>query len=232
LQIDVVLNLSDAGEATEVPPPQFPRMRQPISRDPRILAPPPPPKPEQRQKEYIGELLSVARVLADIHPANGCVRISSVDLLDMQVVLNRMPSENVEWEKIRNLRTTSKLAEVSVAALQNRKEQPNFLRTFLKGLESPIDKCGSGTAAPMHAVIFVSHGYEFPGGSHKESFKFPDAPDFHAYYYMLYAASRPNYDDLSSYLKSAGAKSHEVYQPRDLRDAMARTLNDIARPAK
>ena len=228
LQIDVVLNLSDAGDVVEIPPSILPRLRRSPDFDPRLMAPPPREvKMQQRQKEYIGALLATAKVLAAIHPANGCVRVNAIDVMNMEVAIRRMSADGVEWEKVRNYRTTSKLAEVSLTALKNRKEQPNFVREFLSGLQAPIEKCGTGAGAPLHAVIFVSQSYVFPSGSKKENFKSSD-PGFQFFYYRLDVATKNIYDDLGSYLKSNGAKTYDLYGPRDLRDAMARTLSDIS----
>jgi hypothetical protein len=232
VQIDIVLNFSDAGEAVNIPDIPVPRMRRYPSIEPRILPPPPEVKVQQRQKEYIGALLTVAQVLASIRPANGCVRISGMDILDMQEVLHRMAPEQVEWEKIQRYRTTEKLAEVSVAALKNRKEQPNFVRNYLKDLQSPIENCGTGSEPPLHTVIVVSHPYVFPSGSHKENFKFENDPTFRFYHFLLNVGSKGVYDDLGSYLKSAGAKTQEINTPHDLREAMARTISDFTKSQK
>jgi hypothetical protein len=232
LQIDVVLNLSDAGENTEIPPSNFPpRFRARIT-DPRTILPPHQQNAQEHQKQYIGALFSVAQVLASIQPANGCVRLSAIDMMDMKAPMQRVDPKKIGWEKFRTYRTTEKLAEINVNALKNRKEQPAFLRDFLAGLHTPIENCGTGTEPPMHAIIFVSRSYAFPDGAHKESFHFPNSPNFHAYHYLLNIEGRSTYDDLGPYLKSAGAKSHDVYQPRDLRDAMARTLNEISKTSK
>ena len=231
IQLDVVLNLSDIGEAFEIPQ-IIPRMRRSMTIDPRMLPSPPSPSNVQKhQKEYIGALLAVAQVLASVHPSNGCVRISTIDMLNMDNPIRRAKPESLDWESIRSNRTSAKLAEVSVNALKNRKEQPTFIRDFLTSLQLPIENCGSGSD-PMHAVILVSHSYVFPSGSHKHSFKFPDSPSLRYYDYLLRVGSEHVYDDLGSYLKSAGAKSHDVYTPRDLRETLAHTLNDITRPSK
>ena len=84
----------------------------------------------------------------------------------------------------------------------------------------------------MHALIFISRSYIFPDGAHKESFHFPDSSSFRAYHYLLNIDLHNTYDDLGPYLKSAGAKSHDIVQPKDLRSLMAHTLDDITRAAK
>jgi hypothetical protein len=239
LQIDLVLNLSDVGELPDNPQtgvPLFPR-----GLVPRFSRPPKQQNPQDHQKQYIGALFSVAQVLASIQPANGCVRINAIDMMDMKAPMLRVDPKKVEWEKFRTYRTTEKLAEINVNALKNRKDQPTFLRNFLSGLQAPIEHCGSGTEPPMHAVIVISRSYIFPSGAHKESFHFPDSSSFRAYHYMLNVeAPRTNnnidahiaYDDLGPYLKSAGAKSHDVYQPKDLRSLLAHTLDEITRTQK
>jgi hypothetical protein len=232
LQIDVVLNFSDSGEAVSIPETSFPRLRRFPSIDPRVFAVPRPDRVQQRQKEYISALLSVAQVLSAIRPSNGCVRISGIDILDMEEVMHRMRPENVEWEKIRQYRTTEKLAEVSVAALKNRKEQPTFVGDYLKRIQTPIEHCGTGSEPPVHTLIFVSHPYVFPSGAHKENFKLEGGSSFRFYHYLLNVGSKGVFDDLGSYLKNSGAKSLEIYTPRGLRDAMARTLSDIAKSQK
>jgi hypothetical protein len=229
LQIDIVLNLSDVGEAFEIPPSRFPQYP---NRDPRIIRPPRQQNPQEHQKQYIGALLSVAQVLGSIQPSDGCVRINALDMTDMKIAMQRVEPKNVEWEKFRTYRTTEKLAEVDVNALKNRKAQPIFLHDFLTRLESPIEHCGTGAEPPMHAIIVVSRNYVFPDGAHKQSFHFPDSKSFRAYHYQLHVETRSPYDDLGSYLKSAGAKSIFIRQPKDLRSAMAHTLDEITRPAK
>jgi hypothetical protein len=227
LQIDLVLNFSDGGEVFEIPPSMFnrrarfglPEMTRPVVTPETI---------KQRQKEYLGALLSAAQVIAAIHPANGCVRISGIDITSMEAVFQRTPPEKMEWEKLRNLRTTTKLAEVSVSALQNRKEQPIFLRDYLTSLQAPIEHCGTSVEAPLHAVIFVSHSFAFPNGSHKDDFHLADRSSFRVHYIQLNAGSRTSYDDLGSLLKSADAKSHEVYEPRQFREALAKTISDLS----
>jgi hypothetical protein len=146
--------------------------------------------------------------------------------------MHRTPPENVEWEKIRQYRTTEKLAEVSVAALKNRKEQPTFVGDYLKRIQTPIEHCGTGSEPPVHTLIFVSHPYVFPSGAHKENFKLEGGSSFRFYHYLLNVGSKGVFDDLGSYLKNSGAKSLEIYTPRGLRDAMARTLSDIAKSQK
>ena len=231
LQIDVVLNLSDVGEVVEFPTARPPAQLR-IGREPRILRPPEPQNAQGHQKEYIGALFSVAQVLASIQPANGCVRINAIDMMDMNAPMRRVDPKKIDWEKFRTYRTTEKLAEINVKALTNRKEQPTFLRDFLAGLQTPIEQCGTGDGPPMHAIIFVSRSYIFPSGAHKESFHFPDSSSFRAYHYQLNFEVRNGYDDLGSYLKSAGAKSHDIVQPKDLRSLLAHTLDEITRPAK
>jgi hypothetical protein len=230
LQIDVVLNLSDVGEVVEFPETNTPRFRN--RSEPRIIRPPKQQNAQEHQKQYIGALFAVAQVLASIQPANGCVRINAIDMMDMKATMQRVDPKKVDWEKFRTYRTTEKLAEINVNALKNRKEQPVFLRDFLAGLQTPIEHCGNGPEPPMHAIIVVSRSYVFPDGAHKESFHFPDSSSFRAYHYLLNMDVRNSYDDLGSYLKSAGAKSHDILQPKDLRSLIARTLDEITRTAK
>jgi hypothetical protein len=230
LQIDLVLNLSDVGEVLDqVPEMSTPRI--PRRGEPRIIRPPRQQNAQDHQKQYIGALFSVAQVLSSIQPTNGCVRINAIDMMDMKATMQRVDPKKVDWEKFRTYRTTEKLAEINVNALKNRKEQPIFLRDFLAGLQTPIENCGTG-ADPMHAIIIVSRSYVFPDGAHKESFRFPESSSFRAYHYLLNIEVRSSYDDLGSYLKSAGAKSHDIVQPKDLRSLIARTLDEITRTAK
>lgn len=229
VQLDVVLNFSDPGDTFTIPPSVFSRARRSIfdSMPETVQMSTTPGKIQLRQKEYIGAVLSVGQVLAAIHPANGCVRISGIDMTGMEVAFRRSAPESIEWEALRKTRSTTKLAEVSVHALQNRKEQPMFLRDFLTNLQEPIANCGSG-ADPLHEVIFVSHAFAFPVGAHKEDFHITDHANFRIHYYQLNTGPRANYDDLGSFLKSADTKSHDVFEPKQLREAMARTFADIA----
>jgi hypothetical protein len=232
LQIDVVINLSDVGEIVGGPQTGTPQFSGGLVPRMTVVRPPRQQDPQEHQKQYIGALFSVAQVLASIQPANGCVRINAIDMMDMKTTMLRIDPKKVDWEKFRTYRTTEKLAEINVNALKNRKDQPMFLRDFLAGLQTPIEHCGSGAEPPMHALIFVSRGYIFPSGAHKESFHFPDSASFRAYHYLLNIEVRNTYDDLGAYLKSAGAKSHDIIQPKDLRPLMAHTLDDITRAAK
>ena len=230
IQLDVVLNFSDVGETFVIPPSVFSRARRSIfdSMPETMQGTIAPGRIQQRQKENLSSVLSVGQVLAAIHPSNGCVRISGIDMTAMEVAFKRSTPESIDWEALRNSRSTNKLAEISVHALQNRKEQPIFLRDFLTNLQAPIENCGSAVPAPLHVVVFVSQAFAFPVGAHKDDFHITDHSSFRIHYYQLNTGARGTFDDLGSFLKSADTKSHDVFEPKQLREAMAKTFSDIA----
>jgi len=236
LQIDVVLDFTDHGEVEKtdtedelrsyndrrLPPwerrerPRGLRAEQAVVRGPA---------------EYIADLLAIGHTLAKLQPANGCVRFSGIDMTAMNAGFRRVAPDKMDWEELRKAQTPAKGGGVSVAALKNRKEQPLFLRDFLKGLEAPIDSCGSSAVAPLHAVLFVSHRFLFPRGSHKEPFRAANPADYRLFYWQLNEGNREHGDDLESYLKSSEAQVHGFEEPHRFREILAHTLAEIVTAA-
>src|SRR5437588_6941812 len=99
-------------------------------------------------------------------PDDGCVLVSAFDALKDQVVLKPTPAENVDWQKVHDVETGPDKDTISVTALEGRKDLPQFIEKQFSALMT-TPSCYKGASKPTRIVLVLTHGLQFPEGSHK-----------------------------------------------------------------
>jgi len=187
-----------------------------------------------------------AGVLSQLAPAQGCVRVSAIDILRLKVVLDRSPADapsnvNRVQQAIPSLRDN---AAIDIHSLMGRTKAREFFHQFIDKVVSDNAACGPEFVGVGRAIIVVSDSLVFPENSDRtpvvasqsrssliflirfsspsirvstaDSAEFPGAID-----------ARYSLDEVGYMLSSLHPRNFDVVEAKDFRRAVAEIVQDI-----
>lgn len=174
----------------------------------------------------LGRALQVSSVLSRISPLNGCVFVTAIDPIRMQVPFPAKPSSQIDWVELQKDLTKSDQSMIDARVLQNHKGPGLFLRDTLQQLASPNSTCGTGPAPASHLVAIVGATTNLPGFS--KEMRLSDVTTERArFYYFHVRNDSPFPDDVGKVLNSAKTKRLGVNDPESFRRALASFISDL-----
>lgn len=180
-----------------------------------------------RDVSYFVRLLQSATVLASMKPTDGCMLVSAFNATKREVVLKPAPAENVDWDRIHDQQVGPDKDTISVAALEERKDVPQFVQTQFHALMK-TPSCYEGHGKPLRVVVVLTHGLQFPDGSHKTKAESCDCKVF----YLRQAETAMMIDDLKNIFSDLNPKVFEYSDPDQFRHKLADLIKEIDAAAK
>lgn len=237
LRLDIVLNLTERSDL-EVKPhsvPEPPRRRR---RGWGIFSVPPEWQMGRSRQDFVTEaLLSIGDELSAVK-VNGCTRISVVDAVRANVLVDRRDSydPNLLLQNIRDRRATHK---IDAHVLVLRQEAGAFLHDFFQTVIQDNTGCGSQVSPSERAIVFVSDALVFPNSHQLTPLSPPPAePPTKFYFFRMTifeyvqqiginrtsaTASVPD-DQVNRLLSSLEVRRFDLSTPKDLQKALPKFL--------
>jgi hypothetical protein len=217
VRIDVVFNLT-GNEQLGLTPDNFESFRRPYTED---------------------ALRGATTLLSQLAPAQGCLRVSAIDILRLNVVLDRSsadPASNLNriQKAIPSLRDR---ATVDAHTLAGRTKAREFFHQFLENVIRDNAACSEGIPNAGRVIMVVSDSLIFPKGIDREPVSPPESRNalfFHVRlsYTLFYRensslAAATAFDEVGHMLGPLHPRNFAVVEPKDLRRAVAEIVQDI-----
>jgi len=181
-------------------------------------------------------------VLSQLAPAQGCVRVSAIDILRLKVVLDRSPADapsnlNRVQQAIPSLRDD---AAIDIHSLMGRTKAREFFHQFVDKIVSDNAACSSEFVGAGRAIIVVSDSLVFPENSDTAPVVASQDRSALVFHIRFSSASiRVNsynsdpiavsysLDEVGHMLGPLHPRNFDVVAPKDLRRVVADIVQDI-----
>lgn len=181
-------------------------------------------------------------VLSQLAPAQGCVRVSAIDILRLKVVLDRSPADalsnlNRVQQAISSLRDN---AAIDLHSLMGRTKAREFFHEFVDKIVSDNAACGPELVGAGRAIIIVSDSIVFPKNSDTTSvvasqsrsslifdIRFSSPSIRVNSYNSDPIAVRYSLDEVGQMLSPLHPRNFNVVEAKDFRRAVAEIVHDI-----
>lgn len=182
-----------------------------------------------RQQSVESALVGSVGALSQLRPANGCVRVSAIDIIHTEITRDRAIADPaVDWQKVREaIRKNRDSVTVDVRTLEGRKKARNFFRQFLEHVISDKTGCGEGMEQVDRAVVIVSDSLSFPSGSENEPVDATAQSGSRFFHMKITSRNVPTYDQVGHMLASLHPRQFNVNDSMDLRNALAKLIADL-----
>jgi hypothetical protein len=182
-----------------------------------------------RQIYVEGTLHGATSVFSQLKPDHGCVRVSAVDILHLDVTLDRtFANPESDWRNVHNSilrnRDTSK---VDIRTLTGRTKAREFFHQFLDRVISDSTGCGQDSGNIERAVVVVSDSLVFPKGIDTEPVVPRNLQAARFFHVRISPEHQPAYDQVGHMLDPLHPRRFDVTSPKQLRHAVAEIIRDI-----
>lgn len=172
----------------------------------------------------VQNMLESGSVLGRFRPANGCVRISVIDVLRTKVILDRFPVEQLNWARLQEAIAKIDQNVVDVNVLSNQKKVAQFTDDYLQMIASEKDGCGTKSEVSPLAVV-VSPDVVLPYGNRLGDLTPLPRNEF---VYVHVGWGNGWVDGMGQILGSAKPEKFNCGNPRDFRGALAKIAGLIS----
>lgn len=206
LRIDVVLNLT--GDLNmSMSPTFFGRMRQ---------------------WNTESALVGAVSVLSQLKPANGCVRVSAIDIVHLEETRDRAVADpELDWQQVREtIRKNRDHLTVDVKTLKGRAQAREFFRQFLERVLEDKSGCGPDMASTDRAVIVVSDSLVFPQNTFAEPVSAANQGETR-FFHVKISFNGMSWDQVGGMMSQLHPRHFTVVNPKDLRKAFAEIIKDL-----
>lgn len=177
-------------------------------------------------------LFKIGHVLSQLHLRSGCVRLSAVELLRWQLMVDRKDVKELDWSEIRRQVEALELNQIDARVLAGERQMPARLAHYLEQLEAEPSPCATGGPPPLHILIVVSDSFAFPDKievSPVDRERFPEGRVFHL---RATPDGGAAWDQIGSILKPLDAVRLDFYNPTQFRIALAHLIVDLGQASK
>lgn len=187
-----------------------------------------------------------AGVLSQLAPAQGCVRVSAIDILHLKVVLDRSPADapsnlNRVQQAILSL---SDSAAIDIHSLMGRTKAREFFHQFVDKIVSDNVACSAEFVGAGRAIIVVSDSLVFPESSDTTPVVASQSRSSHIFHIRFSSPSihvstadsaefrgpidvRYSLDEVGHMLSPLHPRNFDVVEAKDFRRAVAEIVQDI-----
>jgi hypothetical protein len=179
-------------------------------------------------------LMGAISVLSQLKPAQGCVRVSAIDIVHLEVARDRAFADlRTDWQKIREaLHKNRDQSTVDVHTLEGRTKAREFFRHFLETVMSDESGCGLKTPISDRALIVVSDSLMFPGSSDNEPVSPMVQHGSQIYHLKIALRGMLSYDQVGKMMAQLHPHTFTIGDPRDLRKSIAEIVRDLEQPTE
>jgi hypothetical protein len=189
---------------------------------------------------------AAAGVLSQLAPAQGCVRVSAIDILRLKIVLDRSPADassnlNRVQQAIPGLRDN---AAIDIHSLMGRTKAREFFHQFVDKIVSDNAACSPEFVGAGRAIIVVSDSLVFPENSDTTAVVASQSRSSLIFHIRFSSPSirvstadsaefpgpidvRYSLDEVGHMLSPLHPRNFAVVEPKDLRRAVAEIVQDI-----
>jgi hypothetical protein len=169
--------------------------------------------------------LQTASVLGRLQLAKGCVRVSVIDSMRMNVVVDRKNADEVDWSKLQEQVEGLDQNTIDIKVLENQKKVARFTHDFFQTLANDSGGCGKASESLSPYIAVVSHDFVFPDGA-----KIPKVSDIEGsqFFYLHQGLGGGWMDAMGQILNSAKTENIRSLSPEESRRAIARIISRIA----
>jgi hypothetical protein len=204
IRIDVVVNVTDNYEVLS--------QRQ---------------EPEWNYRYNEGLALQVGNLFSQLAPNAGCVRLSVLNLLRRDLIVDRLDSRKVDWDDISKKIASTDLNKINVASLRE-KETAIWFKQFIERVNEDDYTCGLASGIPDHVIVVVSRAQSFPLRAHIQAVK-PYLPMPRCYFIEFMAKNLSvNWDDVETVLKPMNPKRLRFDDPDSLRRQLNAVIKELS----
>jgi len=186
---------------------------------------------------YLSAAVPMFKVFSQISVTNGSRRVAALDLVQKRIPFEQSSGKALDWPSLRKAFVAdSGPGVVSVKDLQNRQQDPSFLREeIVRRLSKP---CGSESGCkqhekPLHVFVVI--------GSLMDLYTFPALPAVEAgnkedciiYYLQLDLFANKDFtgavSNVEKMLKPLKVRAFQVRTPDDVRHALAKVMEEVSK---
>jgi len=201
-------------------------------------------------------LLKIAHALSQLHLRSGCVRLSAVDILRQQWIVDRKNVKELDWREMRRQvqlndnagilagegrvlalggminQPPANGAKIDVRTLAEQRQAPARLAEYLEQLETDSSPCATGGPAPLHILVVVSDSFAFPDEidvSPVDRSRFPEGRAFHL---RAMPDGGATWDQIGSILEPLDPLRLNFHSPQQFRRDLARLIRGLEQASK
>jgi hypothetical protein len=185
---------------------------------------------QARYNRYLIAAVPSFKVFSQIQVRNGTLDMAILDLLERRVTFEEGDIKAIDWTSLKKALMTMGVATISVRSLGIREPTPAFLRDELLRRLTPAQSSTGND--PLQ--IFIVFGSPLGLYSFKGTHDNPVATDCNCRIYYLEYDISWNYDQFSAtgnvekMFSPLHVKSFHVHNPAEVRNALARILNEVS----
>lgn len=185
--------------------------------------------PEWKYRMNAGMLLQISNVLSQLHLKNGCVRLTTLDLLRRKLFLDRQNADKVDWVELRHQLDVLNRNKIEASTLAGEKQTPEFLAKYLEALLTEPASCTPNTQPPMHVLIVVSDAFVFPNGAEMRKLTRMPFPETRCYYLKAVPLVGARWDEIQTLLKPLHPTRLEFADSIHFRKTVALLIEDMTK---
>jgi hypothetical protein len=182
-----------------------------------------------RQSYVEGTLHGATGVFSQLKPDHGCVRVSAVDILHLDVTLDRtLANPESDWRNVHDSIIKNRdTSQVDVRTLAGRTKAREFFHRFLDRVISDNTGCGTDSGHIQRAVVVVSDSLVFPKGTDTEPVAPANEQAARFFHVRISPEHRPADDQVGHMLDPLHPRRFNVTSPKQLRQAVAEIIKEI-----
>lgn len=177
-------------------------------------------------------LLAALRVLSDLHPRQGTLRVTALDLLRQRVLFDQRGVDRLDWPGLRAALEEINPRVVDAAALAGRRESAAFFRQMLA--ERIEAQPGAGYLRspagerPLRVFVVLSSAVLFERGADLRPLEADEATCSCRVYHLEFRIARSNlWDELRRIFHRLEPQRFTINSPNDFRKALGRMLAEL-----
>jgi hypothetical protein len=179
-------------------------------------------------------MLPLMKALTQIAPANGSMRVATLDLRRREVTFEQDNVKQLDWTKLKQVVTPEKgPAMIDIKGLEQKHETPDFLRDEVLRRLSALREASSGSEQkPLHVFVVLGSPMDFYAFHHFPSIP-PEQTEDCVVYYLQFELYNPQYasgalGSVRKMMKPLPIHTMQVRSPQSIRHALAKVLEDVA----
>jgi hypothetical protein len=183
---------------------------------------------------YLSVMLPLMKALTQIAPANGSMRVATLDLRRREVTFEQDNVKQLDWTKLKQVVTPEKgPAMIDIKGLEQKHETPDFLRDEVLRRLSALREASSGSEQkPLHVFVVLGSPMDFYAFHHFPSIP-PEQTEDCVVYYLQFELYNPQYasgalGSVRKMMKPLPIHTMQVRSPQSIRHALAKVLEDVA----
>ena len=174
-----------------------------------------------------GLLLQMSKVLTQLDLKRGCVRFSAVDILRQTAFADRVPSADINWNKLTRTVASVQRNKIDVRVLKRQKVTPALFARFLEQASAGAASCEQPSQKALHILIVVSDAFVFPTKTEMTAVRPELFPDGSYYFLQVNPARGAHWDQMERVLRPLHPTRLEFSNAVQFRKVLAQLIASI-----